>query len=83
MAHGLTGAPVLHKAARLAPGETVLVGAAAGGVGSLAVQLAKLYGGGKIIAAASTPAKQALAERLGADVLVDYTPPTVPSRCAH
>lgn len=75
LAHGLTAALVLRKAARLAPGETVLVEAAAGGVGSLAVQLAKLYGAGKVIAAASTPAKRALAERLGADASVDYTAP--------
>ncbi|HDR9242429.1 MULTISPECIES: quinone oxidoreductase family protein [Burkholderia cepacia complex] len=75
VAHGLTAALVLRKAARLLPGETVLVEAAAGGVGSLAVQLAKLYGAGKVIAAASTPAKRALAESLGADASVDYTAP--------
>ncbi|AJY08307.1 MULTISPECIES: quinone oxidoreductase family protein [Burkholderia] len=75
VAHGLTAALVLRKAARLLPGETVLVEAAAGGVGSLAVQLAKLYGAGKVIAAASTPAKRALAESLGADATVDYTAP--------
>ena len=44
VAHGLTAALALRKAARLAPGETVLVDAAAGGVGSFAVQLAKLHG---------------------------------------
>lgn len=75
MAHGLTAALVLRQAARLAPGETVLVEAAAGGVGSFAVQLAKQYGAGKVIAAASTPEKRALAERLGADASVDYTAP--------
>ena len=75
VAHGLTAAVVLRNAARLAPGEAVLVEAAAGGLGSLAVQLAKRYGAGKVIAAASTPAKRALAERLGADASVDYTAP--------
>ncbi|MDE2155727.1 MAG: NADPH:quinone oxidoreductase family protein [Xanthomonadaceae bacterium] len=75
VAHGLTAALVLRQAARLIPGETVLVEAAAGGVGSLAVQLAKLYGAGKVIAAASTPVKRALAESLGADASVDYTAP--------
>lgn len=75
MAHGLTAALVLRKAARLVPGETVLVEAAAGGLGSLAVQLAKHYGAGKVIAAASTPEKRAVAERLGADLSVDYTAP--------
>jgi len=74
--HGLTAALSLRKAARLAPGESVLIEAAAGGVGSFAVQLAKLYGAGKIIAAASTPEKRAAAERLGADASVDYTSPS-------
>ncbi|MEY8710513.1 quinone oxidoreductase family protein [Mangrovibacter phragmitis] len=72
-AHGLTAALALRKAARLIPGETVLVEAAAGGVGSIAVQLAKRYGAGKVIAAASTPEKRALAEQLGADASIDYT----------
>ncbi|HEX7895782.1 MAG TPA: zinc-binding dehydrogenase, partial [Terriglobales bacterium] len=75
MGHGLTAALSLRNAARLAPGESVLIEAAAGGVGSFAVQLAKLYGAGKVIAAASTPEKRAIAERLGADASVDYTAP--------
>ena len=75
MAHGLSAAVALRKAARLASGESVLIEAAAGGVGSFAVQLAKVYGAGKIIAAASTPEKRAIAERLGADASVDYTQP--------
>ncbi|HEX7775950.1 MAG TPA: NADPH:quinone oxidoreductase family protein [Parvibaculum sp.] len=75
VAHGLTAAISLRNAARLAPGETVLVDAAAGGVGSFAVQLAKLYGASKVIAAASSPEKRAAAERLGADASVDYTQP--------
>ena len=75
VAHGLTAALSLRNAARLAPGESVLVDAAAGGVGSFAVQLAKLYGAGKVIAAASTPEKRAVAQSLGADAAVDYTAP--------
>ena len=75
MANGLTAALVLRNAARLKPGETVLIEGAAGGLGSLAVQLAKLYGAGKVIAAASTPEKRAMAVRLGADAAVDYTAP--------
>jgi NADPH2:quinone reductase len=75
MGHGLTAGLSLRKAARLVEGECVLIEAAAGGVGSFAVQLAKLYGAGKVIAAASTPEKRALAERLGADASVDYTDP--------
>jgi NADPH:quinone reductase len=72
---GLTAALSLRKAARLVGGESVLIEAAAGGVGSFAVQLAKLYGAGKVIAAASTPEKRAIAEGLGADESVDYTAP--------
>jgi len=43
---GLTAWHVLRNSARLGPGESVLVNAAAGGVGSLAVQLAKSFGAG-------------------------------------
>ena len=75
MTQGLTGVLALRKSARLAPGESVLVEAAAGGVGSFAVQLAKLYGAGKVIAAASSHEKRAIAVALGADVSVDYTAP--------
>jgi len=71
---GLTAHGML-QAARLAPGETVLVHAAAGGVGSLAVQIARLLGAGRVLATASAPAKRALATRLGADQAVDYTEP--------
>lgn len=73
--HAITAALALKKSARMAEGETVLVEAAAGGVGSFAVQLAKLYGAGKVIAAASSPEKRAMAESYGADASVDYTAP--------
>ena len=72
---GLTAALSLRDAGRLAPGERVLVEAAAGGVGSFAVQLAKLYGAGQVIAATSSPEKHAVALALGADVAIDYTQP--------
>jgi NADPH:quinone reductase len=62
-----------------APGEWVLVEAAGGGVGSLLVQLAR-SAGARVIAAAGSPAKLALAERLGADVVVDYTDAAWPDR---
>jgi NADPH2:quinone reductase len=75
MAQGLTAVLALRKSARFALGESVLVEAAAGGVGSFAVQLAKLYGASKVIAAASSPEKRAIAEALGADASVDYTTP--------
>lgn len=73
LAHGLTAAATLKHAAKIKPGETVLIEGAAGGVGLFAVQLAKLYGAGKVIAAASTAEKRAKAESLGADASVDYT----------
>lgn len=72
---GLTAALALKQAAKIKQGDTVLVQAAAGGVGQLAVQLAKLYGASKVIAAASTAEKRAMALQLGADVAVDYTQP--------
>ena len=71
LVQGLTAWHLLRTCARLAPGESVVVHAAAGGVGSLAVQLAKLWGAGRVIAVASTPAKRDLALGLGADVAVD------------
>ena len=72
---GLTAALLLREAAHLQRGETVFVEAAAGGVGLLAVQLAKLYGAGKVIAGASTGEKRELAQSVGADAAVDYTTP--------
>ncbi|TCN44628.1 NADPH2:quinone reductase [Kribbella orskensis] len=71
LVQGLTAWHVLRSSARLLPGESVLVNAAAGGVGSLAVQLARHFGAARVIAAASTPAKRDLAISLGADAAVD------------
>jgi NADPH2:quinone reductase len=70
LVQGLSAWHLLRTSARLVPGETVVVNAAAGGVGSLAVQLAKAFGAGRVIATASTPDKQKLAQELGADVAV-------------
>ncbi len=70
---GLTAYYLLTLSGHLTPGESVLVHAAAGGVGTLAVQMAKLLGAGKVIATASTPAKLEFACSLGADVQIDYT----------
>jgi len=72
---GLTAWHILRTSARLAPGETVVVHAAAGGVGSLAVQLAKAWGAGRVIATASSEGKRDLARSLGADVAVDSRAP--------
>jgi NADPH2:quinone reductase len=68
---GTTAWHVLRTSGHLAPGETVVVTAAAGGVGVIAVQLARLMGAGRVVALASTPEKRALATDLGADAAVD------------
>jgi NADPH2:quinone reductase len=70
---GLSAYHILKTMGQLEEGDTVLVHAAAGGVGTIAVQLAKLMGAGKVIATASTKEKLELAGELGADVLVNYT----------
>ena len=70
---GLTAYHTLKTSGQLTKGETVLVHAAAGGVGIFAVQLAKLFGAGKVIATASTTEKLELAKRVGADEGVNYT----------
>jgi NADPH2:quinone reductase len=72
---GLSAALILKGSARLQADESVLVEGAAGGVGVLAVQLAKIYGAGRVIGAASTQAKRDLVVSLGADAAVDYTQP--------
>ncbi|MFI5938377.1 zinc-binding alcohol dehydrogenase family protein [Actinoplanes sp. NPDC051494] len=58
--------------ARIAPGESVLVTAAAGGVGHLAVQVAKLHGVSRVVAAVSDPGKAGFLRELGADEVVTY-----------
>jgi NADPH2:quinone reductase len=68
---GTTAWHLLRTSAQLRPGESVVVHAAAGGVGSLAVQLAHRFGAGRVIAVASTDGKRELAIGLGADVAVD------------
>ncbi|WP_374722364.1 quinone oxidoreductase family protein [Peribacillus tepidiphilus] len=70
---GLSAYHILKTMGRLQEGESVLIHAAAGGVGTLAVQLAKLFGAGKVIATASTEEKLQLAHEMGADVLINYT----------
>ncbi len=68
---GLTAWHLYRTCARTSGGESVVVHAAAGGVGSLAVQLGKSMGAGRVIATASTHDKRALALELGADAAVD------------
>jgi NADPH2:quinone reductase len=71
---GTTAWHLLRTCSHLVPGESVVVHAAAGGVGTLAVQLAKLWGAGRVIATASSEDKRRLALDLGADVAVDPRP---------
>ena len=62
---------VKHRG-QIAPGETLLVLGAAGGVGSAAVQLGKAFGA-TVIAAAGSPEKLDVCRRCGADHVIDYT----------
>lgn len=67
---GLTAMALVRRCARVEPGETIVIEAAAGGTGSLSVQLAK-RAGAKVIGLASSEEKRARVERLGADAAVD------------
>ena len=68
---GLTAWHLYRTSAKLQEGETVVVHAAGGGVGNLAVQLGKPFGAGRVIATASTEEKRQLALELGADAAID------------
>ncbi|MBJ7328805.1 MAG: NADPH:quinone oxidoreductase family protein [Solirubrobacteraceae bacterium] len=70
---GLTAWHLYRTFGRVAPGESVVVGSAAGGVGSLAVQLGYAEGA-RVIATASNAEKRALALELGADTAIDGAP---------
>jgi NADPH2:quinone reductase len=67
---GLTALALVHRCARIEPGETIVIEAAAGGTGTLAVQLAK-RAGAKVIGLASSEEKRELVRGLGADACVD------------
>jgi NADPH:quinone reductase len=71
---GVTAWHLHRTAGRVAEGESVVVHSAAGGVGSLAVQLGHPLGAGRVIATASSAEKRALALELGADVAIDPAP---------
>ena len=70
---GITAYQLLQESARIQASESVLIHAAAGGVGTLAVQLAKLMGAGTVIGTASNAEKLDLVRRLGADATINYT----------
>jgi NADPH:quinone reductase len=71
---GLTAWHLYRTSARVGAGESVVVVAAAGGVGSLAVQLGKRMGAGRLIGTASTQDKRDLVLELGADAAIDPDP---------
>ena len=75
MVQGLTAWHLLRTSTHLQSGESVVVHAAAGGVGTLAVQLGKCWGAGNVIGVASSQEKRDLAASLGADVTVDAGEP--------
>jgi NADPH2:quinone reductase len=66
-----TGHLGLHRRAHIQPGETLLVHAGAGGVGSAAIQLG-LAAGARVVATAGGPEKVKVVEKLGADLALDY-----------
>jgi NADPH:quinone reductase len=73
---GTTAWHLLRTSTRLEPRECVVVQAAAGGVGSIAVQLARQWGAGRVIATASSAEKRELALSLGAHAAVDVSATT-------
>jgi NADPH2:quinone reductase len=68
---GITAHLLLTQVAKLQPTESLLIQAAAGGVGTYLVQLAKIIGVHKVIALVGSREKMALVKALGADVVVD------------
>jgi NADPH:quinone reductase len=68
------------RAGRLSAGETVLVHAAAGSIGHLAVQLAKILGAGTVIGTAGSKSKLDFVREQGADSAVDYSAADWPDR---
>ena len=74
LVQGTTAWHLYRTAGRVADGESVVVHSAAGGVGSLAVQLGHPLGAGRVIATASSQEKRELVLELGADVAIDAAP---------
>lgn len=70
---GLAATLMLTESLALTAGQSIFIPAAAGGVGSYAVQIAKLLGASPVIAGAGTAAKRGIAADLGADHVINYT----------
>jgi NADPH2:quinone reductase len=73
LVQGVSAWQLLSDCGRVQPGESVLVHSAAGGVGTLAVQLARVLGASIVVGTAGSSEKRRLAGELGADVTVDYS----------
>lgn len=73
LSDGVTAMLIMRHPGRLQAGESVFVPAAAGGLGFIAVQLARIMGAGKVFGAASSDAKRKIVLDLGADAAIDYT----------
>jgi NADPH2:quinone reductase len=73
LVQGTTAWHLLRTSTHLSPGETVVVHSAAGGVGHLAVQLAKAWGAARVIGTASGERKCELVRSLGADAAIDIS----------
>ncbi|KGE70826.1 quinone oxidoreductase family protein [Spirochaeta lutea] len=72
MLQGMTAHYLVHDTHPVGPGQTILLHAAAGGVGLLVIQMAKALGA-RVIGTVSTPEKAALARSYGADEVIIYT----------
>lgn len=70
---GLTAYLLLTASTKVEPGESVLVQGASGGVGSLAIQIARILGAGAVLGTASTDSKLQFIRKLGADDAINYT----------
>jgi NADPH2:quinone reductase len=77
---GLTAWHLYATSTRLRPGESVVVHAGAGGVGSLAIQLGSHFEAGRVIATASSEDKRQLCLELGADAAIDSSPEDMRAR---
>jgi NADPH:quinone reductase len=75
---GLTAYLMLTALTKLTKGESILVHGAGGGVGSMAVQIAKILGASTIVATAGTQEKREYTRTIGADFSVDYEKPDWP-----
>jgi NADPH:quinone reductase len=77
---GTTAWHMYRSAAHFQSGESVVVHSAAGGVGSIAVQLGRAFGAGRVVASATGEERRGLALELGADAAVDPTPEKLTER---